>query len=188
MKDQSIDPFHCHNGLIWQVCENLNELLSTWGSHRVKTTVVQILLTTSVECKDFREINVRLQKQFEVLNQMRDTWCCYRKPKFLLMPFHHFSDYLSVERGRQFTLEMTSTSHYSSRQAKYRILLQKTPSGVSFVLIRSCIMFFCSILFPSDKLHYLKLMTLGLGLQKVVLQILEFCQTGGRCQAIWNCS
>lgn len=39
--------------------------------------------------------------------------------------------------------------------------------------------FFCSVLFPPDKLHYIKLMTLGLGLQKVVLQILEFYQARG---------
>lgn len=145
MIDQSTDPFHCHNGLIWQVCENLNEHQRSeiWGSHRAKTTVVQILLTTSVECKEFRKISVRFQKLFEVLNQMRYTWCCYRKSKFLLTPFHHFSDYLSVEHGRQFTLEMTNTGHYSSRQAKYRILLlQRTPSGALFVLMCSCIMVF----------------------------------------------
>lgn len=81
--------------------------------------------------------------------------------------------------GRRFTLEMTGTGHYGSRQAKYRILLQTTPSGALFILIHSCIMFFCSILFPPGKLHHLKLITFGLGLQKLALQVHKFCQSRG---------
>jgi len=44
---------------------------------------------------------------------------------------------------------------------------------------------FWSLLFPFDKLLHIKVMTFGLGLQKVVLHIIEFCWTRGRCQAIW---
>lgn len=79
---------------------------------------------------------------------------------------------------QRFTLEMVSIRHSGSRKAKYRILLlPRSPSGALFVLIHNCILLFCSILFPSDKLHDVKLVTLGLSLQKVVLQTLEFCRT-----------
>lgn len=134
-----------------------------------------MLFATGMECRYFRKIHVRLQKVFEVLNQLRYSWYCYRTSWFLLISFHDFPDYLSVEHGRDLPL----------RWSEHGILAPERPNIEFFSfrdLHQELYLFWYITAFCFSTVFYFHLTnytTLGLSLQKVVLQTLEFCRTRG---------